>query len=222
MAQNFVKVLAAVDLRKKSGEIMYVQPSGGADAAEKPHAAAAGLAGPRSANIDIVAFDFAGKEISRVPADLQVSSCKPGDKPATAIVNQDVPMAAGMRRLALEWDGRSIATFTAGATVAAEETVAHRGPRRVMSLGPSKPGKPHQQPLEVSSGAEPAAGVTYTVQVDADDSGRWNTIAVGAPTPKIDIDRHQFQGAKKLRVRVLRSTGFADAVVAEEDLDLTP
>lgn len=223
MVQEVVKLLASIDLRKKTGQIMYVQPSSGANAPNKHLATAAGPgAAPRSANIDVVAFDALGTEVARVPADLQLSSCKPGEKPATAIVNQDILNVQGMHRLALEWDGRTIASFTAGASavsVVVPEAPAG-GKRRTMSLGPPMPGKPHHQALEVSGGVEPRTGITYTVQVDPDQSGKWNTIAVGAPTPKVDIDRHQFQGARKLRVRVLRSTGFADAVVAEEDLDL--
>ena len=48
----------------------------------------------------------------------------------------------------------------------------------------------------------------------------WQTIAVGRRTPEVVIDRNQFPGAESAKVRVLRSTGFEDSIVAEDEIDL--
>lgn len=39
-------------------------------------------------------------------------------------------------------------------------------------------------------------------------------------TPEVDIDRNQFAGAKRAEVRVLRTTGFDEEIIAEDTVDL--
>ena len=70
------------------------------------------------------------------------------------------------------------------------------------------------------AGLQPVSGVTYSVQVKPDNKETWDTIAVGRPTPQVDVDRNQFAGAKSATVRVLRTTGFDEDVIAEDKIDL--
>jgi hypothetical protein len=49
---------------------------------------------------------------------------------------------------------------------------------------------------------------------------RRDTIAVSRPTPDVDVDRNQFAGAKRATIRVLRTTGFNEDVIAEDTIDL--
>jgi hypothetical protein len=63
-------------------------------------------------------------------------------------------------------------------------------------------------------------GVTYTVQVRPEGSEAWRTITVGRDTPETEIDRNQFPGSRHVDVRVLRTTGFDENVVAEQKFDL--
>lgn len=222
---RLVNVIASLDLKAKAGRIMYVNPGSGEDTDGDTKAGAAGrgpVPGGRPAlgKVDIVVYDGKNVEIERVPADLHISSCKPGESPASAIINQDIPQVDAMRRLVLELDGKAIAEFVPATepTPAPGVAVAPRS----MGLGPPLSDKPHHRPLDLSGAEVKAAkGITYTVQISPDDSKRWHTIAVGVDTPAVDIDRHQFQGAKSLNVRVLRSTGFAETLFAESKLDVT-
>jgi hypothetical protein len=66
----------------------------------------------------------------------------------------------------------------------------------------------------------PQASFSYTVEVKPDNSTMWNTIAVGRETPHVDIDRNQFPGAQRATIRVLRTTGVNEEVLAEATVDL--
>jgi hypothetical protein len=55
---------------------------------------------------------------------------------------------------------------------------------------------------------------------NARTGARRDTIAVSRPTPDVDVDRNQFAGAKRATIRVLRTTGFNEDVIAEDTIDL--
>jgi len=79
-----------------------------------------------------------------------------------------------------------------------------------------------RRPLKIDQlgGLQPVAGVTYSVQVKPDNKTTWDTIAVSRSTPEVEIDRNQFAGAQRAEVRVLRTTGFDEEVIAEDSVDL--
>jgi hypothetical protein len=89
-----------------------------------------------------------------------------------------------------------------------------------MAMGAAPPGSPGKRPMSLNTPVQPEPGVSYTIQVQPAGEQAWQTIAVGRKTPEVVIDRNQFPGAERARVRVLRSTGFEDSVIAEDDMDL--
>ncbi len=223
-SKQLVNVIGSVDLKAKSGRIMYVNPGSGenSDGTSGQNAGPQPTGGqPALGKAEIVMLDNMSVEVGRVPADLHVSSCKPGEIPVSAIINQDIPLVGATRRLILELDGKPVAEFVTDKDAVGSPQASASSPR-AMGLGPPVAGKPHHQPLDVAGADVTArAGVSFTVQIAPDDSKRWETIAVGVDTPNVDIDRHQFQGAKRLRIRVLRSTGLSESLFAEDELDLT-
>jgi hypothetical protein len=56
--------------------------------------------------------------------------------------------------------------------------------------------------------------------VRADGATAWQAIAVGVPSPNVEVDANQFPGASRLSVRVVRSDGFQQSVIAERDVFL--
>jgi len=93
---------------------------------------------------------------------------------------------------------------------------------KTFGLGLGGSATANRRPLKFDElgGLQPAAGVTYSVQVKPDNKETWDTIAVSRPTPDVDVDRNQFAGAKRATIRVLRTTGFNEDVIAEDTIDL--
>ena len=197
-----------------AGQILYVNPTT-APVADSPAAGAAPDPAPGS-GVEIVIEDADGAELQRLrPSILRPSD--PADSTAGLIDQRIVPID-GMARLKLLYDGKVLDTFEAGKSEPAR-------PEGQPLLGDvpmgAAPGGPAKRQLELEEYSEPEAGVSYTVQVRPQGQELWQTVAVGRPTPDVVIDANQFPGVETATVRVRRSTGFDDAVVAEGDVDLS-
>lgn len=212
---NFVNVIASIDRVKETGRILYVNPT---SMTTMPDVAAAGgvpVATPFDA-FELSVRDASGHELLRMQPTVQISKCE-GELPETALVNQEVPLTAGMKTIVLLHNSAEVDRFEAGPTTAAAGMAAGMAP---LHVGPPHPSKPHKLPLNVGGAAPPPPGVSYTVQVRPQGSSAWQTIAVGRPQPSIDLDLNQFPGVSTATVRVLRTNGFEDEVAAEQDVDL--
>ncbi|WP_377828159.1 hypothetical protein ACFKHW_29700 [Bradyrhizobium lupini] len=152
-----------------------------------------------------------GEELSRVRPAILLPSDDHASK--TGLIDQNVSYAEGMARLVLLHDGKVVNTFEAGSP---EPTVAARSQGLEMGAGP--PGHPEKRSMSMAAPDEP--GVSYTIQVRPDGEKTWQTIAVGQKSPKAVLDRNQFPAAERATVRVLRSTGFDDSIIAEDEMDL--
>ena len=110
--------------------------------------------------------------------------------------------------------GRNVSLYQAAAPAPVKEASA---------LTMSSTETAHRLQMTVSdlAGLAPVSGVTYSVHVQPDTGGPWNTISVGGPSPSAVADRNLFPGAKSAKVGVLRTSGFADDLVAEETIDLS-
>jgi hypothetical protein len=212
---TFVHVVASVDLVNGTGKILYVNPSSVSTAPETPEATAQSGATPRQ-RFEISIQDAEGKELRRLHPTIQVSSCEADQQPKTGLISEDIPLVHGMRRLLLLYGGAEIGRFEAG-----ERHSAAVSGMRPLTFDAPVPSKPQHRSISVVEAVPPKEGITYTVQVKPENGMAWQTIAVGRPTPNVQIDRNQFPGTRSARVRVLRSTGFEDEVFAEEDVDLT-
>lgn len=124
-----------------------------------------------------------------------------------------------MQQIVLVRDGVELDRFVAGPSGTAANAgidAAFRPPSIVKSAST----KPHRIPLHVAPAPTSIAGVSYTAQVRPLGTTAWHTIAVGIETPRMDLDRNQFAGSPVVTVRFLRTNGFADETLAEQDINL--
>jgi hypothetical protein len=202
---NFVHVVATVNLKLGEGQIRYVNPSSNTLRTEAT----------REAAVELVAEDAAGTVLHRETVVLRRSSCEGGSQGDVGLVQADLPYQAGMKAVALVINGKEVSRYQAGELPAIAVAAT-------LGLQATAGQAPHHRwlTLHEATGLAPVAGITYSVQVKPDVGNAWNTIAVGRPTPVIDIDRNQFAGATKAEVRVLRTTGFDEEVIAQETVNL--
>lgn len=213
---SFVNVIASIDRTKAAGKFLYVNPS---TVTTTPDV---GVAGGMAAPTPFDAFelslrDAADQELLKLRPTVQISGCE-GEIPKTALVHEDVPLIPGLTSIALLHDGLEVDRFVAGPTRAS--TAAALAGMVPLRAGPTLAAKPHKLPLDLAVAAPPRPGVSYTVQVRPQGTESWYTIAVGRPQPGVDLDRNQFPGTAVATVRVLRTNGFEDEVVAQEDVRL--
>lgn len=204
-AGNFVHVVATVNTKSGEGQIRYVNPSNSTIRTDaEPEAA-----------VEIVVEDAQGAALHREAVVVRRSSCEGGARGDVGLVQADLPFQAGMKSLALLVNGKEVSRYDAGEPPAAPAPVT-QGLEALAGAAPHH----RKLTLDQAAGLQAAAGVTYSVQVKPDTGGPWSTIAVGRPTPSVDIDRNQFAGARRAEVRVLRTTGFEEEVIVQEMVDL--
>jgi hypothetical protein len=209
---KLIHVVGSVDIGSGTGEFLYVNPATAA-ASQSAAAGAAPRANqpPQGTGFELVVQAADGKELSRVRPAILLPSDDHASK--TGLIDQNISYAAGMARLVLLHDGKVVNTFEAGSP---ESTAAAQSQGLEMAAGP--PGHPEKRSMSMAAPDEP--GVSYTIQVRPDGEKTWQTIAVGQKSPKVVLDRNQFPAAERATVRVLRSTGFDDSIIAEDEMDL--
>jgi hypothetical protein len=204
---NFVHIVATINMETGEGRILYVNPATSTIASTAA----------RDPNVEILAENANGTVIHRENAVVRRSSYDPKQPHAVGLIQADIPQDPTMTAVTLRFKGKEVSRYQAG-------EMAPLPPGGVsLSAGPVLDDKPNKRSLTIAELAQlgPAPGVTYTIQVKPDTGGPWHTIAVGRKTPHVELDRNQFAGAKSVTVRVLRTTGFQEEVLAEETLDLS-
>lgn len=215
-AGKFVNIVASVNRIEGSGRILYVNP---VSIATTNDTTAGANGPPQSMPFDVFELsirDSAGKELLRFQPTIQLAVCESGPPPETGLVNQDVRLLKGMHTIVLLHKGFEVARFDAGAP----RPLAIGAGMIPMTAGAPNAAKPNRFSLETATVIGPEIGVSYTVQVRPSGKSSWQTIAVGRATPEVELHRNQFPGATTAAVRILRSTGFEDEVLAEEELNL--
>jgi hypothetical protein len=214
---KFVHVVGSIDLAVGTGKILYVNPSTVSTKPTVEESAPAAGAGPApSAEFELVVEDANGAELKRIrPAILLPTDSE--TTPTTALIDENIPFIDGMKRLVLVHHGAQVDAYEAG-----EPIPAGAGPVSDMNLGmgAAPPGHPEKRDITFDGIGGPEPGVSYTVQVKPAGHSAWQTIAVGRSMPAFQLDRNQFPGADRASVRVLRTTGFEDQVIAEDEVDL--
>ncbi|MEY9590854.1 hypothetical protein ABIA06_003145 [Bradyrhizobium yuanmingense] len=202
---SFVHVVATINKTAGDGKIMYVNPSVSTVASDAA----------TDDEVELVAYDANGKEVYRNPVVVRRSSAEPDRPNDVGLIQADLPRLAGMKSVSLQLKGKEISRYEAGAAPPKPAAGA-------FGLELAGAAAASRRPLKIDqlAGLEPVAGVTYSVQVRPDNKSTWDTIAVSRPTPEVDVDRNQFAGAKRAEVRVLRTTGFDEEIIAEDTVDL--
>lgn len=205
MKQPLIHVVATVNPDEASGEILYVNPSRVASQGAMP-------AVKNNVNVSLVVKDRAGKELLRVKPEVRFDSCPDEEAPRTGLIQQDIAALDGMYELELMVGRKTVATFTGGDDAGSPEIV--------MGVAPPQADSPQRRAIAPTTRVPEEPGVSFTVQARPDNQMSWTTLAVGQKQPEIDIDKNQFPGASKLRVRVVRSTGFTTEVVDEREVSV--
>jgi hypothetical protein len=203
---SFVHVVATINKTSGKGEIKYVNPSTSTIASDAP----------TDKDVVLAAYDSNEREIYREPVVVRRSSNEPDRPNDVGLIQADLPRAPDIKSVRLLLKGREISRYDGGPKPpgpAAGETLG-------LELGGDTTA--HRRPLKIDELAKLKAvpGVTYSVQVKPDNKNTWDTIAVSRPTPHVEVDRNQFAGAKRATIRVLRTTGFDENVIAEDTIDL--
>ena len=203
---SFIHVVGNIDLETGKGEIRYVNRS-----KSRPYLKDA----KRDQNVLLVGADVEKRELFRVAPVLRLAYCHPGDKGLPALIQEDLEYVQKLRTIALLFKGKEVHKFTAGPGRPAAAAAAG------MTLGMSTPdvNKPHRRKVQ-APGYDEADGVSYTVQVLPEGEKVWQTVSVGSRTPQVEVDANQFAGARKATLRVIRSTGIDEEIVAEKPIDL--
>lgn len=204
---SYVHVVATLNVETGEGHIRYVNP------VEKvlETDAAPDLAAK------LIAKDASGETLYEGNVVLRKSSSEQGQSNDVRLIQADVPKFEGMSVLELTYRDRTVARYVAGALPVQADPGG-----MTLSLDAAPPEAANRRVMTVGELAEtaPVSGITYTVQVRPEGHQAWSTIAVGRPTPKLEIDRNQFPGASRADVRVLRTDGFNSDLVAAETIEL--
>jgi hypothetical protein len=189
---SFVHVVATINKTSGDGKIMYVNPSVSTIASDAV----------TDKDVELAAYDHNGNEIIR--------------EPVVGLIQADLPRLPDMKSVRLLLKGQEISRYDSGPKPPGP------GAGAMFGLALAGNASASRRPLKISelAGMQPVSGVTYTVQVKPDNKDAWDTIAVSRPTPDVEVDRNQFAGANRATVRVLRTTGFDEEVIAEDTIDL--
>lgn len=202
---RLVHVVAMVDLEKRTGKILYLNP------------ATAGVTmlagGDPSVRLRFAGAD--GTEIASVHPVLHLASCEAGTTRRSALIQEDVEFAPGMKSMELQIDGHTVDTYIASQPAAGASLMA--GKLTAKKLGGASPFAGPKMQLETAGTNAPEVdGVSYTVQAKPTQAAPWTTLAVGSRTPNVTVDANQFPGSKSVFVRILKTNGFSDDVIAED------
>ena len=202
---SYIHVVATINMKTGDGKILYVNPAKStiiSEATPEPH-------------VELAVANREDKQVYRAPVVVRRSSCDHDQPNDVGLIQADLPQTPDMKSVSLLFNGQEVSRYEGGQPAPAP------GAASGLELAPGASTNRQQLKISELAGLEPAAGVTYSVQVKPDTGGPWNTIAVGRPKPEVEFDRNQFAGAKNATVRVLRTTGFDENIIAEGTVDLT-
>lgn len=192
-SEKWLSILGNLDLDARRGEISAVHPAAG----PIEHGETSDI------RIRLRGLDSAGAKLFDQPVFPMINSCQPDAKRGT--FEETVRLDSRLTRITLTIDGMQVDDFVPG---------------KKLSPGQVQFGAPagfdgHR--IGVTSSAEAAANVTYTIQVRPEGSNFWQTVGIDLPRPdEGEVDINQFPGAAALDVRILQSDGFSEREIFSE------
>lgn len=203
---SFVHVVGSVNTSDGTGQFLFVTPS-----KSVPSQNASGAMPPDAqSDIELIIEDAAGSLLARIP--LSILRASDHDSSPDALIDEMVPAQDGMARLKLVHKGSEIAKYEAGS-----EPIQ---PPAGLALGMAPPGSANKRPMSLDAEVNPEPGVTYSIQVLTEGERLWQTIALGLEVPDVTLDRNQFPDSETALVRIVRTNGFTESVVAEDTVEL--
>lgn len=199
--QPFVHVVGTIDTQTEKGQILYVNPAN------------VGVVGTEECgdqNTELVVETSDGEELARVHPAIRRDPCD--TERTDGLIQHDLPLLAGMHRIRLLYKGEELSVYEAPRAIFTPGAAG-------LNFGMARALNHHRRILDLPE-IEQQAGISYTVMVQPNGEGAWQNIMVGGTRPNFELDANQFPGATLALVRVIRSTGFEDEVIAEERIDL--
>jgi hypothetical protein len=198
---DFINVVATINLADRTGEILYVNP---VTRALTPAASAA------EAGVEIRLLGADGRALGTYPVPVKLNACADPGEDRTGIVDVFIPAHPEARRVELTLQGEPLDAFHAGGAVPEVSNV-----RRGVEDTESALSFAWDSPAEAGE-----ANLTYNVQVSTDEGQTWQTVAVGATSPDVNIDRTQFGPGARVTVRVIATDGFTNTVAHSEQFSV--
>jgi hypothetical protein len=195
---NFINIVGTINLTKKSGSILYVNP-------------VSNVLAPKSKEdspVQIRVRDGEGQLLQEYPATFKLNSCQNPDEDRTGIIDATIPSQPEARVLEMVLDGAVVDTYRAG-TVPSDVANVRRteATDEAMTFAWDSPEAEDES-------------VTYNVQLSTDEGQTWQTVAVGHPSPDVTIDRNQFAEGTNVRVRVIATDGFTNRIVTSDSFSV--
>lgn len=205
---QLIHIVGIINTEHGTGQFLYVTPVKNIVAQTTEGLVTAST----STDAELIVQAQDGTELAHMPVSLMRAS--DGDDSANAVIDQIIPIHEGMARLSLRYLGNEIAAYKAGKNVSPAATSAG------ISFGMPPPGSSNKREMSLDVNYAAEEGVTYTIQVRPEGENLWQTIAMGLPVPDTTLDRNQFPDAERAHIRIVRTNGFVEAIVAEESVQL--
>jgi hypothetical protein len=190
-----MRLIAAVNLTRTSGSISAVLPlpaDGDSDASDRAVASA----------VTIRIRDAGGATLDQRPAAFVPSACEDPDEDVTGVVDMGLPTPAGAASIELLVDGEVVDSQPVGGEAAPPVPAGDHADADSVTgsivLRWEAPGAP--------------AGQRYIVQLRDEQSGAWQTVAIGLTEPVVSLSMDQVPG-NEVTVRVFATTGSGTTLV---------
>lgn len=186
-----VSVIATVNLTAVSGQIRYVTPL----ERRRP---------PKGSGSDAVVRATAadGTVLGEFPVEVRLDSEILPGQDLHGLVDAVVEIDPSARAVELIVGSQVVDRRRVGGTAPQMRAVRVEG---------------SSEALVVAGEASEAEAATYAVQVSTDDGRTWQTVAVGRPTPSVEVDRSLYPPGQTVRVRVIATNGL-ERSVAQTDV----
>lgn len=194
MGDIVVSVVARVNLTKRTGEILYVNPLERLIASRREHP------GPALLRVKGVG----DKVLQETPVAVKLNSELPSGADQVGIVDAVLRVDASTRAIELVLEGNVVDSYGVGGNLPSARAL------RVVQGAARE--------IAVVTDAEPPVerGHTYSIQVSTDGGQSWQAIATGLKRPALDLDRSQFRAGQEVHVRVIATNGLQRSVVMSD------
>jgi hypothetical protein len=196
MGDVVVSVVATVNLTKRTGRILYVNPL------ERLIASGRERPGPALLRVKGVG----DKVLQETPAPVKLNSELRSGADQVGIVDAVLRVDASTRVIELVLEGKVVDSYAVGGALPSVRAL-----RLVQRAA---------REIAVVTDAEPPGerGQTYSIQVSTDGGQSWQTVAIGLKRPALDLDRSQFRAGQDVHVRVVATNGLQRSVVMSETI----
>ena len=194
MGDVVVSVVARVNLTKRTGEILYVNPL------ERLIASSRERPGPALLRVKGVG----DKVLQETPVPVKLNSELRSGADQVGIVDAVLRVDASTRVIELVLEGNVVDSYGVGGNLPSVRAL------RVVQGAARE--------IAVVTDAEPPVerGQTYSVQVSTDGGQSWQAVATGLKRPALDLDRSQFRAGQEVHVRVVATNGLQRSVVMSD------